>query len=172
MTKTTKTDDLIREIEEAQADPIAAATRIGLDFRTLPEGLRGGFARWYLFGVKAGSFVQAVIENDLIGAFANADEINQRRMLAIVSWVYNHMPVGTFRKASAQIWHEHRGHYGAALWRRLNELEMAIINMENTDRLGYDGIESLSQTRGEKVRLKAFIDESGMFADMGTANAA
>jgi hypothetical protein len=40
-----------------------------------------------------GDFVVAVLANDLKDAFGRADESNTRAMAAIVSFVYNHMPV-------------------------------------------------------------------------------
>lgn len=39
-----------------------------------------------------GDFVRAVLENDLLGAFERADNINKHDMLWIVSYVYNHVP--------------------------------------------------------------------------------
>jgi hypothetical protein len=42
--------------------------------------------------LEPGSFVKALMANDLIGAFNNADEINQNEMIGYVKFIYNRLP--------------------------------------------------------------------------------
>lgn len=39
-----------------------------------------------------GSFLTAVLANDLVGAFAHADEVNQQLMQEYAAYLYNEMP--------------------------------------------------------------------------------
>jgi hypothetical protein len=41
-----------------------------------------------------GGFIRSVLSNDLVGSVANADEENQRDLVEIVKYVYNHTPSG------------------------------------------------------------------------------
>lgn len=43
-------------------------------------------------GLPPGSFVSAVLANDLMGAFSKADEKNMIAMLPIVTYIYNEIP--------------------------------------------------------------------------------
>lgn len=45
-----------------------------------------------MHGIPTGSFLLAVLENDLMEAFGRADEENIRAMFHIVAYVYNEMP--------------------------------------------------------------------------------
>jgi len=65
-----------------------------LNYNGLPESLRGGMQRYFEHGIEPGSFLMAVLANNLIGAFACADENNRARMFEIVSWIYNEAPRG------------------------------------------------------------------------------
>ncbi len=47
-------------------------------------------------GIRPGSFLQAVLENDLVGAFSSADEGNTARMKEIASFLYNEMPMRSY----------------------------------------------------------------------------
>ena len=63
-----------------------------VDYSGLPTALRAGAQTWIEHGTKPGSFLYAVIVNDLSQAFARADEGNRDRMFQIVSWWYNQAP--------------------------------------------------------------------------------
>ena len=63
-----------------------------IDYDKLPKSLRGGIKRYIESGIRPGSFLTAVIQNDLTESFARADENNIRRMFDIVKWLYNEAP--------------------------------------------------------------------------------
>jgi hypothetical protein len=60
----------------------------------IPELTKGGIDRYVRDGCMPGSFVRAVLENDLREAFARADENNTREMFSIVEYCYNKIPGG------------------------------------------------------------------------------
>jgi hypothetical protein len=47
-------------------------------------------------GIPGGSFFTAVVSNDLVGAFARADDINTAAMRDWVMWLHNDAPVGCY----------------------------------------------------------------------------
>lgn len=79
------------KIDDALADPVKFMhEHVRTDFANLPDGLRPGFARWWLFGIEGGSFLRAVLKGDLYDAFGQADDDNGRNLRQIVSWFYTH----------------------------------------------------------------------------------
>ena len=62
------------------------------DPQYFPEHIRDGLERWVSEGIMPGGFLTAVLENDLFGALGKADEINQRNIHGICSYIYNHTP--------------------------------------------------------------------------------
>lgn len=61
-------------------------------------------------GVLPGSFLQAVLENDLVRAFQQADEDNGRGMAQIVGYCYNHLPGGSWKSPErVREWAAHKG---------------------------------------------------------------
>ena len=63
-----------------------------IDYTLLPGHIRGGAQRWIENGIQPGSFLTAVIRNDLTDSFAQADDINVYRMFDIVKFFYNEAP--------------------------------------------------------------------------------
>ena len=57
-----------------------------------PEHVKGGLKRYIEDKVEPGSFLVAVLSNDLFGAFGQADMHNRYNMFGIVSWIYNNAP--------------------------------------------------------------------------------
>lgn len=51
---------------------------------------------YYKRGLQPGSFVRAVLENDLKAAFSCADMENRLAMFDIVQYVYNNLPIGCY----------------------------------------------------------------------------
>jgi hypothetical protein len=88
-----------------------------LNYSKYPNQGNVGGVRLYLeHGVEPGSFLEAIICNDLREACMRADHINQRIIWDIVYWFYNEAPIGTwgssenyrrwlskFRKESAEL---------------------------------------------------------------------
>lgn len=60
--------------------------------RNLPGYMHGGVLRYAFEGCEPGSFLRCVFENDLVGAFKNADGENQGRMLGYAMVLYNCFP--------------------------------------------------------------------------------
>ena len=56
------------------------------------QNITESLERYVKYGVPTGGFLQAVLENDLCGAFSRADEENRRDLFGIVSCVYNELP--------------------------------------------------------------------------------
>ncbi len=80
---------------------------------TLPSYMIDGLMLYYTNGISPGSFLYAVLCNDLKGAFGAADETNRAHMFEWASFMYNHMPAqaqGSPEKVKA--WMAHGGLYG------------------------------------------------------------
>lgn len=58
----------------------------------LPEHTKAGIDNYVKNHIPCGSFLQAVLCNDLRGACENADDINKHNLFDIVSYLYNHTP--------------------------------------------------------------------------------
>lgn len=58
----------------------------------VPEHMREGLVLYIEHGVKPGSFMSAVLSNDLRTACAQADDINRHRIWDIVSFLYSYAP--------------------------------------------------------------------------------
>lgn len=72
----------------------------------IPGYMRGAVERYVMDGVPPGSFLMAVLTNDLKEAFARADDDNARSMPGWVRFLYNYMPStchGSPSKVSAWI---------------------------------------------------------------------
>lgn len=70
----------------------------------LPLDCASGIERYMFDRCEPGSFVYAVLCNDLVGAAGAADHINQLILFQWASFVYNSMPthiVGSHEKVSA-----------------------------------------------------------------------
>jgi len=58
----------------------------------LPEHMREGMKRYLEHGIEPGSFMMAVLTNNLKEAFARADHLNKHYIGNIVSYCYNEIP--------------------------------------------------------------------------------
>jgi len=63
-----------------------------INYTKLPEGLRGGAQRWIENGIVPGSFLTAVICNDLTESVTYATDINLSEMWNIVHFFYWEAP--------------------------------------------------------------------------------
>jgi len=69
-----------------------------------PERFRAGLNRYLVDRIAPGSFLRAVLENDLMGAVGHADEESAKELKALVSWLWQEMPSnlwGTKERVSA-----------------------------------------------------------------------
>lgn len=58
----------------------------------IPKRMMPGLLRWVQLGVRPGSFLSAVIANDLRRAVAHADDENINLLPAYVKWLHNYAP--------------------------------------------------------------------------------
>lgn len=80
-----------------------------VDYSGLPEHMQGGMQRYIENGIEAGSFMMAVLENDLMGAFGRADSINAARIKDFCSFLYNNAPPACFgSREKVRAWIEAR----------------------------------------------------------------
>jgi hypothetical protein len=69
----------------------------GMDRYQIPERMHEGMLRWIEDGIKPGSFLSAIIENDLYNAFHLADDENSFRISSYLSFFYMCAPGGCWR---------------------------------------------------------------------------
>lgn len=63
------------------------------------EDLYGALERYLNHGIMPGSFLTAVLENNLMEAFGRADISNSSNMKNIVGYIYNHLPSNSWGSA-------------------------------------------------------------------------
>jgi len=59
---------------------------------SVPRHIHEGFLNFILYGIEPGSFLRAVLSNDLKESFGRADDTNLRHMFSIVSFTRNGCP--------------------------------------------------------------------------------
>ena len=64
-----------------------------IDYSILPEHMQHGAKLYIEHGIISGSFLTAVMENDLVYAFGAADETNRFAMFDWARFLYNEAPV-------------------------------------------------------------------------------
>lgn len=62
----------------------------------IPDYMHDGIVSFYTCGAPPGSFLSAVIDNDLFGAFRSADDVNRERIYEYLQWFCRHAPAGTW----------------------------------------------------------------------------
>lgn len=62
--------------------------------RHLPVHMHGAISRYIARGIPPGSFLTAVLSNDLMGAFGKADDDNRGALFEWVRFIYQYAPVG------------------------------------------------------------------------------
>lgn len=77
------------------------AQRIEAGAHLIPEYMIGAVSRYILNGIPPGSFLTAVISNDLREAFGRADDINAANMHGWVKFFYNYAPSGCWGSPEA-----------------------------------------------------------------------
>lgn len=99
MTPNTTAENIVNEVEYLQR-----LTRAGV-----PEHLHEGLVRYLVHHIKPGSFLLAVLENDLAGAFARGDESSLAGLSALVRFLaLDAPPVASGGPYSVQLWLERR----------------------------------------------------------------
>lgn len=64
-----------------------------IDYNKLPEHMRDGFRLYIERGVPGGSFMTAVLSNNLMAAMQSADDVNRKRIFDICLFLYNQAPL-------------------------------------------------------------------------------
>jgi len=78
-----------------------------MDPRLIPDLTLCVLWRYVRTGVPTGGFLEAVLSGDLFEATARADHRNLASLTALVSYIYNYVPVGCYRSAEQyQAWIE------------------------------------------------------------------
>lgn len=78
-----------------------------LNYKQLPAHIRHGVQKYIEEGVIPGSFLQAVITNNLSESFGRADNVNRERLSDIVNFFYNEAPSQCWGSAEKmQAWAE------------------------------------------------------------------
>ena len=62
------------------------------DWSLIPEYMQGGMRRYFEEGIKPGSFLEAVLVNDLKEACGRADDTNRLHLFDYVMFLYNYAP--------------------------------------------------------------------------------
>jgi hypothetical protein len=93
--------------------------------RGIPLYMQGGIERYMLSGVPASDFLNAVFSNDLMEAYARADDLNGRIMRDYAMLLYNDCPAGSFgSKKNVKQWVENEGLAG--MCQQSHEEDMAV----------------------------------------------
>lgn len=87
---------------------------MSIDYRRIPKRTMESLQLWVSRGVLPGSFLQAVLANDLMGAVVRADDENRAAFVEIVYWLRCEVPCEC---------HGSLDHMG--LWRRKHQVELA-----------------------------------------------
>lgn len=66
----------------------------GINYSNLPPHMHGAIQRYIDNGIEPGSFLKAVLSNDLVQAFGAADEFNSAAMRDWAMFLYNEAPSG------------------------------------------------------------------------------
>lgn len=67
----------------------------------IPRYMHGGLIRYYENGIEPGSFLTAVINNDLKEACGRADDTNRHCLFNYIMWFYNEAPTGSWGHSDA-----------------------------------------------------------------------
>ena len=62
----------------------------------IPEYMQGGLVRWLQNGIEPGSFMLAVLENNLSEACNRADDTNRHHLYDYVYFLHNYAPIGAW----------------------------------------------------------------------------
>ena len=79
---------------EIIAPPLRSEPGVEVAWATIPGHLKRGIVRWVDEGVRPGSFLCAVIANDLFRAVALADPESFDALRLICQFFYNYVPMG------------------------------------------------------------------------------
>ena len=67
-----------------------------IDYSGLPQHMQDTMRLYIEKGIPTGSFTQAFLSNDLMGAMRRADDVNRNRFFEICSFLANYAPIGCY----------------------------------------------------------------------------
>lgn len=70
------------------------------EYYPIREDWYGALERYLNHGIMPGSFMTAVLENNLVEAFGRADIHNSSNLKNIVGYIYNHLPSNSWGSPS------------------------------------------------------------------------
>ena len=80
------------------------------DWSLIPEHMQSGLKLYIEEGIRPGSFMEAVLCNDLAAAFGRADFVNRHRVLEYVQFLYSYAPAECWHSMDAvEAWIEQGG---------------------------------------------------------------
>lgn len=80
-----------------------------IDYSMLPDYMQGGARRYLEKGERPGSFLQAVLWNDLQEAFGRADTVNLSSMFGWARFLHEAPPEAWGSKEKVEKWIAHNG---------------------------------------------------------------
>jgi len=85
-----------------------------IDYTVLPVHMRQATSDYVERGILFDDFLKAVFSNELVGAYAAADDINAARMMDWATFLYGQCPRGCWGSATTvEEWQKHHGLEGA-----------------------------------------------------------
>lgn len=70
--------------------------RLDYNYHDVPDHTAEALENYFFHGYEPGSFVYAVLTNDLIGACTRCDHINRENIVNIVKWLLQRAPAGSW----------------------------------------------------------------------------
>jgi len=70
--------------------------RLNYDYHDVPEHTCEALENYFFHGYEPGSFVVAVLTNDLVRACTSCDHVNREHIVDIVKWVMHKAPSGSW----------------------------------------------------------------------------
>lgn len=96
------------------------------NYEMLPEHMRHGMQLYYDHGIEPGSFLRAVLENDLCGAAGRADHVNQRCLFQYAQFLFNEVSrICWGNPEKVQAWIDRGGMQGLLAKQRAHEDALA-----------------------------------------------
>ena len=86
---------------------------MSINYDMLPEHMRDGMQRYIERGIPPGSFLTAVLENNLVLAALRADSVNRHRLLDFAEFLYSEAPTMCWgSRGSVELWVKRGGLQG------------------------------------------------------------
>ena len=104
-------------------------------FSKVPEHTQGALTRYFLYAFEPGSFLRAVLSNDLYSSVARADTFNQPALADIVKWLIDNAPDGSW---GHEDYYQEWINKGPAYERFQKSLVWEALNADHTEMKDYD----------------------------------